>query len=53
VEAPGYDENDPKTWTVLPDLLEGTGIPYLPTTTSSGGGGGGERELPDGPLDPK
>ena len=55
VDAPGYDENDPKTWTVLPDLLEGTGIPYLPPTTSGGGdgGGGGERELPDGPLDPK
>ncbi|MFO0934471.1 MAG: alpha/beta hydrolase [Planctomycetota bacterium] len=52
VDAPGYDENDPKTWTLLPDLLEGTGIPYLPPTDGAPAGDAG-RDTPDGPLDPK
>ena len=55
VEAPGYDEHDPATWTPLPDLLEGTGIPYLAPANAEGGGagGGGERDVPDGPLAPR
>lgn|GEM_PF-3533889 len=52
VEAPGYAENDPTTWTPLPDLLEGTGIPYL-APAGAAGDPGPERELPDGPMAPR
>jgi pimeloyl-ACP methyl ester carboxylesterase len=44
-----YDERDPETWTLVPDQLEGTGIPYVPpefVPTAPGK----TNETPDGPF---
>jgi pimeloyl-ACP methyl ester carboxylesterase len=50
--AETFVEEDPATWTVVPDQLEGTKIPYLPADEGPAATPL-PRETPDGPTGPK